>query len=225
MAEKRHRGPPLIYVRLNFIVEGQAEETFVNRTLKLRLGSSSVGASVQVVTTRRTRGRKYRGGLSTYAKARNDIARWLKQDRRPNVRFTTMFDLYGLPPDFPGYETAANGDPHRRAEALENALKNDIGDERFIPCIQLHEFEALLLSDPEKLRAQFDGGGGIARLTTAVARFPSPEHVNDGAVVAPSKRIIHEIPEYEGRKTSAGPIVAGQIGLPTLRSKCTRFAC
>ncbi len=214
-----------MYVRLNMIVEGQTEETFVNQTLKPHLGSLSVGASVRVVATRRTRGKKYRGGLSTYAKARNDIALWMKQDRNPEVRFTTMFDLYGLPTDFPGYKTAANDDPHRRVEALENALKSDIGDERFIPYIQLHEFETLLLSDPERLDAQFDGAAdGIAKLTTAVARFPSPEHVNDGATTAPSKRIIRAIPEYEGRKASAGPIVAGQIGLPTIRSKCKHFA-
>ncbi len=213
-------------MRLNIIVEGQTEEAFVNRILKPHLGSLSVGASVRVVTTRRTRGRKYRGGLSTYAKARNDITRWLKQDQNPNVRFTTMFDLYGLPTDFPGYETAANDDPHLRVEALENALKKDIGDERFIPYIQLHEFEALLLSDPETLHAQFDGAaGGIARLATAVARFPSPEHVNDGATTAPSKRIIRKIPEYEDRRPSAGAIAAAKIGLPTIRAKCKHFAC
>ena len=115
----------------------------MNRVLRPHLGTQSVGASVRVITTRKARGRKYRGGLTTYAKARNDITLWLKQDRNSDVRFTTMFDLYGLPPDFPGYKTAANDDPHRRVEALENALKSDIGDERFIPYIQLHEFETL----------------------------------------------------------------------------------
>ncbi len=213
-------------MRLNVIAEGQTEETFVNRILKPHLGSFSVSASARVVATRRTRDRKYRGGLTTYAKGRNDITRWLKQDRNPDVRFTTMFDLYSLPSDFPAYEAAANDDPRRRVEALEDALKEDIGDERFIPYIQLHEFEALLLSDPGKLHAQFDGSAdGIARLATAVARFPSPEHVNDGATTAPSKRIIREVPEYEGRKTSAGPITAAKIGLPTLRAKCKHFAC
>ncbi len=99
-------------MRLNIIAEGNTEENFVNQTLKPHLASLSVGASVRVVTTRRTRGKKYRGGLSTYAKARIDIIRWIKQDQNPDVRFTTMFDLYGLPTDFPGYETAANDDPH-----------------------------------------------------------------------------------------------------------------
>ena len=158
MGEKRHRGPPLTYVRLNFIVEGQTEETFVNRTLKPCLGSLSVGVSVRVATTRKTRGRKYRGGLSSYAKARNDIIRWIRQDQNPDVRFTTMFDLYGLPDDFPGYLAAASQtDPCQRVKALEQALEDDINDPRFMPCIQLHEFEALLLSDPAKLASRFDG--------------------------------------------------------------------
>ncbi len=216
-----------MYVRLNLIVEGQTEENFVNQTLKPCLGSLSVGVSVRVATTRKTRGRKYRGGLSSYAKARNDIIRWIRQDQNPDVRFTTMFDLYGLPDDFPGYRAAASQtDPCQRVKALEQALADDINDPRFMPYIQLHEFEALLLSDPGKLHAQFDGSAdGIARLATAVARFPSPEHVNDGATTAPSKRIIREVPEYEGRKTSAGPITAAKIGLPTLRAKCKHFAC
>ena len=57
-----------------------------------------------------------------------------------------------------------------------------------------------------------------------VSRFTSPEHVNDNTDTAPSKRIIREIPEYQGRKASAGPIVAAKIGLSTLRSQCAHFA-
>ena len=149
-----------------------------------------------------------------------------KQEQSDGVRFTTMFDLYQLPNDFPGYEDAAlHADPYLRVEALEDALANDISDPRLIPYIQLHEFEALLLSDPGKLKSQFDGSAdAIARLATMAARFPSPEHINDGSTTAPSKRIISALPEYDGRKASAGPIVAEKIGLPTLRSKCAHFA-
>ncbi|MXZ23155.1 MAG: DUF4276 family protein [Caldilineaceae bacterium SB0665_bin_25] len=214
-----------MYVRLNFIVEGQTEETFVNQVLKPHLGQLSVGVSVRVVTTRKKRGAKYRGGLSTYAKAKRDITLWTKQDRNPDVRFTTMFDLYGLPTDFPGYAAAVQNDPFQRVEALEGTLARDISDARFIPYIQLHEFEALILSGPRQLSSQFDNcDEGIATLETIVSRFKSPEHVNDGTDTAPSKRIIREIPEYEGRKASAGPIVTERIGLFTLRSKCSHFA-
>lgn len=215
-----------MYVRLNFIVEGQTEEAFVNQILKPHLRHLSIGVSARVVTTSKQRGAKYRGGLSTYAKARRDITLWTKQDRNKDVRFTTMFDLYGLPTDFPGYTAAAEkDDPYQRVEALEAALGNDISDPRFIPYIQLHEFEALILSDPKQLDTQFENrADGIARLVTMASRFPSPEHINDNANTAPSKRIISEIPEYQGSKVSAGPIVAEKIGLSTLRSKCAHFA-
>lgn len=215
-----------MYVRLNFIVEGQTEDTFVNQILKPHLSHFSISVSARVVTTRKKRSVKYRGGLSTYFKAKRDITLWTKQDKNADVRFTTMFDLYGLPTDFPGYNSAAaKRDPYQRVAALENALGKDISDWRFIPYIQLHEFEALILSDPRQLASQFDNcDEGIARLGTMVSRFESPEHVNDSADTAPSKRIIREIPEYEGRKVSAGPIVTERIGLSMLRSKCSHFA-
>ena len=213
-----------MYIRLYFIVEGQTEETFVNQTLRPHLGGHSVGAIALAVTTSKKRGK--RGGLSKYEKAQNDIIRLTKQDRNIDVRFTTMFDLYGLPSDFPGYgDAVSQNDPYQRVQTLEDALATDIDDDRFIPYIQLHEFEALIFSDPGKLASEFVGAAdGIARLATAVARFASPEHVNDSTTTAPSKRIIRAIPQYEDRKASAGPIVADKIGLPTLRAKCAHFA-
>ena len=55
------------------------------------------------------------------------------------------------------------------------------------------------------------------------SQFASPELIDDGEQSAPSKRIIHEIPEYEGMKASAGPLIAEKIGLETLRVKCRHF--
>ncbi|MYA21831.1 MAG: DUF4276 family protein, partial [Gemmatimonadetes bacterium] len=110
-----------------------------------------------------------------------------------------------------------------RVKVLDDGLGEDISDRRFIPHFQLHEFEALLLSDPQKLDAQFDRSTGIRRLVDMVASFDSPELINDGNDTSPSKRIIGEIPEYERMKVSAAPIVADKIGLPTLRLKCKHF--
>ena len=212
-------------VRLYVIGEGQPEETFTNQILKPHLASFSVRVSAHVVVTKRVPGYTYGGGLNSFTQAERDINLWLKQDLDDDARFTTMFDLYRLPNDFPCYAAAAaHDDPYRRVEALEDALKQDIPDSRFIPYIQLHEFEALLLSDPQKLDTQFDfRSDGIARLVEMVSEFTSPERINDGDSTAPSKRINDEIPEYKHRKASAGPMVAGKIGLPTLRSKCAHF--
>ena len=212
-------------VRLHFIVEGQTEETFVNRVLRPHLATLSIWAKVRCVMTSRKRGVKHRGGIRRYAQAKNDITAWITEDQNPDARFTTMFDLYGLPTDFPGYEDVRQiADPYRRVRTLEDALSRDISDSRFVPYFQLHEFEALLLSDPQKLDLQFPArSAGIRRLVDVVSTFDSPERVNDGNDTAPSNRVIAAIPEYAGRKPAAGPIVAEKIGLPTLRRKCEHF--
>ena len=141
-----------------------------------------------------------------------------------------MFDsaqclnLYQLPPDFPGYEEASRtGDPYKKVKLLEVSLSNDLGDIRFIPYIQLHEFEALLLSDPTKLDSQFDDSYAVERITALVSQFSSPELIDDGIETAPSKRITAEIPAYESMKRSVGPLVAERIGLQTMRAKCFHF--
>ena len=211
--------------RVNFIVEGQTEETFVNQTLLPHLADLSVYVSARRIMTSQKEGFKYRGGLNSYAQAKRDIELWMKEDRNSDVRFTTMFDLYALPDDFPGFEEAAQADqPYQRVQTLEFALATDIADPRFIPYIQLHEFEALLLSNPRMLSKQFYGfDRGIQKLAQVASEFRSPELIDDGSDTAPSKRIISEIPEYQYNKASAGPIVARHIGLTVLRSKCVHF--
>jgi len=136
-----------------------------------------------------------------------------------------MFDLYGLPDDFPGYEEASRtSDPYARVEILETSLYEAINSRRFIPYFQLHEFESLLFSDLRKISAQFpEYSAEIHQLEESVKRFNSPELVNDGIETAPSKRIIASLPEYANRKASAGPTIAGKIGLPVLQSKCRHF--
>ena len=212
-------------VRLNFIVEGQTEESFVNRTLRPHLAKRSIWASARCVMTCRKGHLTYRGGIGSYEQAKRDILLWAKEDQNPDARFTTMFDLYGLPSGFPGFQRAARErDPYARVTILEDALASDIDDWRLIPYLQLHEFEALLLSNPMELNSQFgERSDGVDQLVEMASCFASPELIDDGAATAPSKRIIGEIPEYEGRKASAGPIVAGRIGLATLRSRCRHF--
>ena len=175
-------------IRLNFIVEGQTEEAFVNQILSPYLAGFEVWVRIRCVLTSRRRNIKHRGGIESYGKAKNDINAWIKEDRNSDVRFTTMFDVYGLPTNFPGYKDAKqSSDLYGRVKVLEDALGEDISDRRFIPHFQLHEFEALLLSDPQKLDSQFDNSTGIRQLVNIVASFDSPELINDGNDTAPSK--------------------------------------
>ena len=157
-----------------------------------------------------------------YEKAKKDVQAWLKEDGHAECRFTTMFDLYALPDDFLGYaEAVRKSDPYDRVGILEQRMADDIGDSRFIPYIQLHEFEALILADPKQLDWEYlEHGAPINNLVSMVGS-QNPELINDGPATAPSKRILGEIPEYD--KATAGVAVAEKIGLPMLRRKCRHF--
>lgn len=213
--------------RLHVLAEGQTEEAFVNQVLAPHLAGYGVVTDVRCVTTRRDRHRLdivHRGGLGSYGKLQRDLQRWMAEDR--DAVFTMMVDLYALPRDFPGFEDAARiADPYTRVRHLEQALATHIGQQRLIPYIQLHEFEALLLSDPEKFDWQYiEHDRAITRLMELASRFDSPELIDDGEATAPSKRIIAEIPEYKHQKTTAGPLIAGRIGIQTMRDRCPHFA-
>lgn len=84
-------------VRINIVVEGQTEERFVKKVLTPYLSERRVYSFASSV-----------GGISTYGKARRDIENWLKQDT--SAYCSTMFDLYGLPKDFPGYQKVLFGE-------------------------------------------------------------------------------------------------------------------
>lgn len=132
--------------RLYFVVEGQTEETFVNTVLREHLASRRVWTSVHCVTTNRRLGRRGRGGMSDYADLRRDLVNWMRQEqRRRDVRFTTMIDLYGLPDNFPEIvESRRKRDPYERVRFLEKALAQDISDYRFISWLMMGKKPALL---------------------------------------------------------------------------------
>ena len=88
--------------------------------------------------------------------ARNDICRWLNDEPQADTRFTTMFDLYRIPEDFPEYRnTKTATDPYEKVRVLESALGSDLSDSRLLPYIQLHEFELWSLRTLKSWRFNF----------------------------------------------------------------------
>jgi len=213
-------------IRLHITAEGQTEERFVKDALVEHLSFYNVFADVRCVLTSKDKHKKYRGGLISYQKAKSDIRNWLASDNNGETRFTSMFDLYALPSDFPGYELAMQEhDPYSKIAVLEEAFYHDLNDRRFIPYIQLHEFEALLFVKPSLLELEyFDHKKEIEQLNQILLSFAhNPELINDKRETAPSKRIISLIPEYEGNKVNVGAAIASLIGLETLKSSCRHF--
>ncbi len=206
-------------IRLHVTAEGQTEQNFVKTILAPHLATSGIVADARCVYTSRHR----RGGLiRPYEVIRRDMQNWMKEDGNRECRFTTMFDFYRLPHDFPDYDEAMQQkDPYEKVRKLELALLHDIGDSRFIPYLQLHEFEALILADPAKLDWEYLEHERPIDELVKMMEGEEPELINDGPETAPSKRILSRIPEYD--KATAGVSIAGHIGLPTLRAKCPHF--
>lgn len=156
----------------------------------------------------------------------NDIERRLKEDRSDDLFFTTMIDLYALHHDFPGRKEADrfHSQPYDHVEYLEKSWNMETKDCRFIPFIQLHEFEAYLFVDVTQLVEFFDNANhGIGQLQRIADGAKSPELIDDGQHTAPSKRIIAQFPTYKRLKTTVGPQMAQLIGLQRIRSACPHF--
>ena len=148
----------------------------------------------------------------------------MKEDSAPDSWFTTMIDLYGLPSGFPGLtESRRLADPVARVRFLEGWFADDIGHHRFVPYIQLHEFEALLFSDPQSFAVAFPGiGAEVAKLEAIRQQFGTPELIDDGPDTCPSRRICGILPQYV--KPTSGPLIVNRIGLARLRAECPHFA-
>lgn len=213
--------------RLYLFAEGQTEQTFAANMLGPHLARFGVYLHPPLLIAHtKKKGVIHRGGGRKYIPMKNDILRILVQEKSRNVFFTTMIDLYAIHAEFPGLDAAEKLRhlPDKRVAFLEQAFANDIGDSRFIPYIQLHEYEAYLFSDPTQFRFFYgDHEKAILALKAIADGKNTPELINDDPQSAPSKRIIAELPDYEDSKSVVGPQVAELIGLDTIRHKCPHF--
>ncbi len=213
--------------RLHMFVEGTTEQVFADTVLKPHLASSGVYLNRPVLVAHaKKKGRIHRGGGRRFRPMQNDIDRRRKEDSAADAYFTTMIDLYALHADFPGLDEAdkLRSDPYQRVIALEGRWQEETGDDRFFPFIQLHEFEAYLFVDVSRFAEFFASPRrGIAELQRVADSVDSPELIDDGQHTAPSRRIVAQFRAYEKLKTSVGPQMGGDIGLPAIRSKCPHF--
>jgi hypothetical protein len=213
--------------QLNVFCEGQTEQGFCVHVLQPHLFPSADGKIHTLAVGEKDHHHLYGIGKRTkYDRVRKFICNTIKQREGKNVYFTTLFDLYALPTDFPGkagnVRNSLNPTPY--VIGLEQAFGQDINYHRFIPYLQLHEYETMLFADPAAFAISFENCDlAIQQLVALTASVQSIELINDGRDTAPSKRIIDVIPEYDGRKSTAGPDVAEYIGVATIRAKCPHF--
>ena len=169
----------------------------------------------------------HQGGRTNYVRIKKDILLRLKQDQSSYC--TTMIDYYGLGGGFPGNPPPPELSTLQKVEQLEVSVKQDVcqdipqlrPDLRFVPYLSLHEYEALLFSDPTALASSL-GLLGLARHFQQIRdEFPTPEDIDNGPLTAPSKRILALHRGY--KKVIEGTIAAKAIGVQRMRQECAHF--
>lgn len=209
-------------IRLYLICEGATEKLFANTVLRDHLLQRQIDLRASKI------GRQgHKGGCVTCERICRDVKGRLCSDRQSFC--SVLVDFYGLQTAFPGKAQALSKTLiATKAElvstALARKLASDLGDDivrRFVPYVQMYEFEGLLFSNPEKL-ANAIGQAAIALHLQAIRdQFETPEHINDSPQTAPSKRILNVFDAYD--KPRHGAIAAGQIGLAGIRGQCPLF--
>ncbi|GHV52412.1 hypothetical protein FACS1894181_15490 [Bacteroidia bacterium] len=215
-------------VILNVLCEGQTEDRFANHVLKPYLKNFGIVVKITILLTNKKKNK--RGGMLSYTRAKNDLELLVKQHLKRNYEthyYTTMFDLYALPDDFPGYAEAKElADSYARINKLEERFAADMCCRNFIPYIQLHEFEALVFCGLQYLLVDYPGmDKQVENLQQIVGQYGNnTEMINDSPQTAPSKRIEKEFETHHHyNKPKSGEYVTGRVGIEALKGRCPHF--
>jgi len=202
------------------IVEGQTEEEFVRSSMAPYFASKGIHDVRGILVTTSP---GFKGGDLKYQRFKRTAERLLLSEK--DILVTSLIDLYMLRPDFPGHqESLGIIDPVKRVEFLEQACAEHFNDSRFVPYIQLHEFEGLVFAGKSGFNALFRNSvtpKDMQELHAIVDGHPNPELINDGVETAPSKRLMRLIPRYE--KPLFGNMLIMENGFDSLLTKCSRF--
>jgi len=208
--------------RVLILVEGQTEERFVKDVLGPAFWDKELFLHATILTTKRVKdGPNFKGGVTHFAKFRNDTQRLL--DSAGGALVTTMVDYYGLPSDFPGMDSRPpHGTPMQRVTHVEKAIAEHFhSPPLFVPFLVLHEFEAWLFSSPAELPRALTEPGKQPEFEAIRSGVATPEEINERPEYAPSKQIEKLFPAY--KKTVHGPMTVARIGLERIRAECPHF--
>lgn len=200
--------------RVCIIGEGQTEVEFVNRCLAPYLTTRNLLAYGTLLNTG---SKRQSGGNVTVERLAEAISRHYGQADR----VTTLVDFYGFKDK--GARTRAQLETDIRSAV---AARKKEYDPRFVlPYVQMHEFEALLFTNPSCFCIVVDGWSEDvkAALMKVASRFQNPEDINDSPETAPSKRLERIFPKGTYSKREHGPLIAESIGIDAIRAKCRAF--
>ena len=205
--------------RVIIICEGETEREFCKNVLAPHLIRHNIFIQAPLI-------KRSKGGIVEWFILKKEIETHLIES---NVMVTTLMDYYGIyqKHNFPNWADGEKvQDKNRRMDFLENAMKAGIEDSvrhRYIPYLQLHEFEGLLFNDIHLFYEHVPNYEltGIAELEKTFAEYDNPEMINNHKETSPSHRLKRIIKGYN--KPLYGHYFAEAIGIDRIRAKSPRF--
>ncbi|MGL5981565.1 MAG: DUF4276 family protein [Phocaeicola sp.] len=203
--------------RVFIVTEGQTEQEFVNTVLSPYLRDFGIYSVTPVLIRTSKSGR---GGFVNCQHLANTI-KGLLSGKSTEIIVTSFVDFFRMPNNMPSYtECVAKVSKCDQIECLETAMYELINDSRFLPYIQLHEFEALLFSNNNGFEYLFDKKLAV-QTSQIVMNYDNPEDINSTPEGAPSKRILAIKNNYD--KVTEGNLIALEVGINTMLERCPRF--
>lgn len=202
--------------RLYIIVEGQTEQEFVSSLMAPYFQQFGIFSVTPILIRTSKTGR---GGFVNYEHLKND-ARKLLQSNKSDFVVSMFVDFFRIP-EVPRKEIwQAKANHNEQVSEMEKCIEEDIQDYRFVPYIQLHEFEALLFSSNKGFSTYFTKIDAN-KTQSIIDSFENPENINSTPEGAPSKRLLAIKTDYD--KVIEGNLIAMEIGINDILSKCPRF--
>lgn len=204
--------------RLIITCEGETEQEFCKDVLAPYFLSKEIYIEYPTI-------KHSNGGIVAWATLKKQLVNHLHEG---DAVVTMLIDYYRIKDSylFPGWEEVKQiENVFDRMRLLFIRMKEDMPAEfreRFIPYVQLHEFEGLLFSDISVFSHNFTSEElQMDLLDIAVKSANTPEEINNGPDTAPSVRLLKAIAGYN--KVVYGACLASEIGLSVICSKCKLF--
>lgn len=197
--------------------EGQTEESFVKEILYPFFFNLGIVVIPIICATKWTADRKYKGGVSDYAKIRKELTMICRNHHNEYV--TTMFDYYAMPDNTPGIN-CAEPDIYERIKRIEHMIDADINQSNCHFHFMVHEFEGILFSNPASFSLISDETV-VRRIYDIRRSCQTPEHINNSPETAPSKRLKELIPNYA--KIRNGTLLSKNMGIDIIMEECPHF--
>lgn len=220
----------MTFKQVAVVVEGQCERDFLQSVVAPMLGSKNIFLTAAVI------GKPgHKGGNVTFERLLTDVNKFFSQGNCHAV--SMMIDYFRLHPQWPGLpqltqrmQAGASLTLQEKAQVLNTATLQAVQqalpqvkdiEQRFIPYIQMHEYEALLFSEQQRLAQCL--GIEESKIQHVLAQYETPEHINTNPQRAPAEQIKNLINSRKYRKRRDGIDIAQKIGLSAMRQQCWLF--